>query len=467
MNYQREIEQYFQDKSGTLADLTCRLCAIPSVKGAPAPDAPFGPEVARCLDEALRLAGELELEAKNYDGYVGTVDLNGGETALHILAHLDVVGPGDGWTVTEPFRPVLKDGLLYGRGVADDKGPAAAALLAMKAVKDLGLPLSRNVRLILGTDEESGSADLAYYYAREPYAPNAFTPDAEFPVIHIEKGSYKPAFSKTWPASTALPRVTALHGGFRINVLPGDAEATAAGLTAAQVSAAAEEMSGRTGVTFQLEDRLDSLRIHAHGTGAHAAEPETGNNAITALLALLGTLPLADCESTQALRALSELFPHGDSAGAALGIAQADEPSGALTVAFSLLEVTETGLEGRFDARTPLCASEDNCRQPAEAAFARYGFSCTGAMDPPHHTPADSPFVRTLLDCYEAHTGTAGFCLATGGGTYVHDIPGGVAFGPCMPGVQTNMHGPDERASLADLLTAAKIYAQAIGALCG
>lgn len=71
---------------------------------------------------------------------MGTVDLNDQETALHILGHLDVVDPGEGWTVTEAFVPKLVDGLLYGRGTDDDKGPVAAALLAMKAVKDLGIP---------------------------------------------------------------------------------------------------------------------------------------------------------------------------------------------------------------------------------------------------------------------------------------------------------------------------------------
>ena len=95
-----------------------------------------------------------------------------------------MVGEGTGWTVTEPYEPKEVDGMLYGRGTDDDKGPACAALLAMQAVKELGVPLKRNVRLLLGTDEESGSEDLAYYYGREPYAPYTFSPDAEFPLIN-------------------------------------------------------------------------------------------------------------------------------------------------------------------------------------------------------------------------------------------------------------------------------------------
>ena len=48
-------------------------------------------------------------------------------------------------------------------------------------------------------------------------------------------------------------------------------------------------------------------------------------------------------------------------------------------------------------------------------------------MDAPHHTPADSPLVKALLKCYEQYSGRKGECLAIGGGTYVHDIEGGVA----------------------------------------
>ena len=58
-------------------------------------------------------------------------------------------------------------------------------------------------------------------------------------------------------------------------------------------------------------------------------------------------------------------------------------------------------------------------------------------------------------------------CIAIGGGTYVHGIPGGVAFGASMPGFVSNLHGPDERVNVADLLTAAMIYTQVILDVCG
>ena len=466
--YEQQIHSYFDDpaRRAQLVEAVSRLVRVRSVREEPQPGMPFGPGPAAALREALDLAGELGFAVRNYENYVGAVDLNGGDTALHILCHLDVVGEGTGWTVTEPYAPKEVDGMLYGRGTDDDKGPAVAALLAMQAVRELGVPLKRNVRLLLGTDEESGSEDIAYYYSKEPYAPYTFSPDAEFPLINIEKGNYKPVFTKTWEAETATPRVKELHGGFRINVVPPEAECLIAGLSAGAAQPYCDRAAAATGAAFELREEGEDLRVLCHGTGAHASTPAEGCNAITALLALLAELPLAKVGSTAAFRALHALFPHGDTEGKALGIAQADEISGALSLAFSLLEAGPTGLSGQFDSRVPICGTQENCQKTAEAAFAKFGFAAEGGMDAPHHTPADTPFIKTLLSCYERYTGNRGECLAIGGGTYVHHIPGGVAFGCAMPGFNGNMHGADEHTSIADLLTSAKIFTQAIIELC-
>ena len=466
--YQEQINAYFDDpaRRQQLMEMISRLVRIRSVREEAQPGMPFGPGPAAALAEGLRLAEELGFATKNYDNYVGAVDMNDLETQLHILCHLDVVGEGTGWTVTEPYEPIEVDGMLYGRGTDDDKGPAVAALLAMQAVRDLGVPLKKNVRLLLGTDEESGSGDIAYYYSKEPYAPCTFSPDGEFPVINLEKGSYKPVFTKTWAAESATPRVKEFHGGFRINVLPPEAECLVAGLSAEAAQPYCDKAAAETGVTYVLTQRGDDLHILCKGKGAHASTPEEGVNAITGLIHLLCMLPLAKVGSTAALHALNALFPHGDSAGKALGIAQADEMSGPLTLAFSLLELNDTGLSGQFDSRVPVCANEDNCKAMAEAAFTKFGFAAEGGMQEPHYTPADTPLVSTLLKCYEQYSGRKGECLAIGGGTYVHDIPGGVAFGCAMPGFNGNMHGADEHTCIADQLTAAKIFTQAIIDLC-
>ncbi len=468
--YEAEINAYF-DRPEAREDLVAaisRLVAVKSVKGERVPGQPFGPGPAAALDEALKLAGEWGFSTGDVDHYVGTADLNGKETRLHILAHLDVVGEGKGWN-TDPYTCVEKDGMLYGRGVSDDKGPLVCALLAMKAVRELGLPLSANARLIMGTDEESGSSDIAYYYSKHPYAPMSFTPDADFPVVNVEKGHYHPSFGASWAAETALPRVTGMTGGFRTNVVPPEAACSIAGLTAEQVRPAADETARATGASFTCEDGAEGVRIHCAGRNAHAASPDDGCNAIAALLELLDKLPLAACESTRALKGMHALFPFGDNRGAALGIAQENEESGPLTLNLALITLDGAGFQAKFDVRFPSCATQANCQEVCEKSLARCGIRVTAdpEMTQVHRVAGDSELVRTLLECYENVTGVTGAKPTyMGGGTYVHNIPGGVAFGGTFPGFDPKMHSPNEQASVELHLKACKIYAQAIARLC-
>jgi succinyl-diaminopimelate desuccinylase len=447
-----------------ISDIT-RLVAIKSVTGDAAPGLPFGEGPARALDEALALCAEYGFRTKNYDHYVGTAHLNERKTALDILVHLDVVGEGEGWS-EDPYKASVKGDTLYGRGTDDDKGPAVAVLYAMRAVKESGIALSCSTRLILGTDEESGSRDLEHFFSVESSAPHTFTPDGAFPVYNTEKGGYKPLFKKTWEPQTSLPRVSSFSGGYRINVLPADAEAVVLGMPPEELQRICSLAAEDCGVTCTYTKTEQGVRIKATGKAAHAAMPEAGNNGLTALIKILNALPLADCPSTLALRQLQEVFPHSDTRGKAAGIAMKDEISGELTLAFSLLEMDENGIAGQFDSRVPLCANEENCKTVLVSRLGAMGFSVKGEMSPPHHTPADSPFIQTLLKCYERQTGNKGACLSMGGGTYVHDIEGGVAFGASMPGFQSNLHSANEHVSVTDLLTACKIFAHVIIEMC-
>ena len=78
---------------------------------------------------------------------------------LWILTHLDVVPPGDlsKWTVTEPFKPVVKDGKVYGRGSEDNGQSLVASLYAVKAMMNLGIRPKRTIILAFVSDEETGS----------------------------------------------------------------------------------------------------------------------------------------------------------------------------------------------------------------------------------------------------------------------------------------------------------------------
>ena len=105
--------------------------------------------------EIMRLEGRTPLIFMEIPGEIN-------ETVL-LYGHLDKQPEMTGWHEDlHPWKPVLKDGRLYGRGAADDGYSAYASLTAISALQKQGLPIPRCV-LIIEACEESGSYDLPYY----------------------------------------------------------------------------------------------------------------------------------------------------------------------------------------------------------------------------------------------------------------------------------------------------------------
>ena len=328
--YQKQIEQWVEAHRRELIEDIKTLVRIRSDKGDALPGKPYGEGPAAALDQALRIAESYGFRVKNYDNYVGTVDfLPENDHHLDILSHLDVVPVADGWTVTAPFDPVERDGRLYGRGTADDKGPSIAALYAARCVRELGIPLRHNVRLIWGCDEECGSSDIEHYFRLEPQAQYTFTPDAEFPLINLEKGGLNGTITGEYEKTDTLPRVCSIDAGLKINVVPDQCRMVIEGMRKGVAEIYCASAKEKTGVSFRVRDLGENrIEIQAQGTGAHAASPEMGNNAITATLELVSLMHFPASEQNEKLCALSKLLPHGDFLGEGLGVAMSDEISG-------------------------------------------------------------------------------------------------------------------------------------------
>ena len=150
MDFKAKIKE---DRESLVEDIK-RLVSINSVEGAPKEGMPFGEGAAKALNCFLSMAEEMGFVVQNFDNYAGHVDFGEGEEVVGILGHMDVVPCGDGW-VCDPFCPEVIDGKLYGRGVLDNKGPMAVCLHALKILKDMGVPLKKKVRLIIGANEET------------------------------------------------------------------------------------------------------------------------------------------------------------------------------------------------------------------------------------------------------------------------------------------------------------------------
>ena len=68
-------------------------------------------------------------------------------------AHIDTVGPGEGWT-RDPFGGWIEGDYIYGRGASDDKGSVVAQLVGVKALVESNLPLAGEVILTFVVNEE-------------------------------------------------------------------------------------------------------------------------------------------------------------------------------------------------------------------------------------------------------------------------------------------------------------------------
>ncbi len=397
MNYEKLDALIDSRRDEYLRDLA-RWLSVPSVQGEAEAGAPFGRENRRMLEMALEDAEAYGFEVRNIDGYAGDITMGDGEKTMGILAHLDVVPAGEGWTA-EPFGLTVRDGAMYGRGVVDDKGPALAALYAMRAVRDAGIELADRVRLILGCDEETGMTDMKYYNAHTKSPDYGFSPDAEFPVINIEKGRLHIGLLAEGGEEGARIPVYAIEAGERPNVVPGIARAVVGteNVPLVNLRAALEKINTRTPFKLRAADLGGNrAEITAEGTSAHASTPDIGVNAAGMLLIALKELG-AGGKSARAIAALAEKIGFsGDGAG--IGIAQRDELSGPLTCNLGILRYDGAELEAQLDIRYPICADEDDMCKNIAASVADAGIAASRLSGHgPHHVPADHKVVRGLI----------------------------------------------------------------------
>ncbi len=464
---QLKISKYIDDHVGQMVSDLSALIAIPSVKGEPKEGMPFGEENAKVLAKMLEIAEKYGFSTVNHENYVGTIDFDRTkELGLGVLAHLDVVPEGTGWT-NPPYTMTLSGGKLYGRGVADDKGPAIAVLYALRAIRDCGYQLSKNVRFIVGCDEESGSSDLVYYRKKEKLPPYVFTPDGSYPVINLERGRVAGKVTRTYTASEEGKTILSAKGGTVINAVPDRAYATVKGFDPSEIEFAKKRVPSEIVIEY-LAREDGTIDITAKGKAAHASQPEGGKNAITALMILLGSLATDDVTGP-IFGSLSELYRYGETDGETVGIKASDEKSGALTFVLSKMSFENGEFAGEFDIRFPICESSASVREKMEKTLATEGPGLTIAEwkgVEPHYTDENSEFVQKLLTVYHEMTQKKAFCISIGGGTYVHEIEGGVAFGAEFLGDDSRMHGADEFMTLEKLILNTKIFAEAILRIC-
>ncbi len=450
MVFGNRILDYWEDIRKDLATLV----AIPSVCGPACGVYPYGKEPARALDTALSLARSHGLETQNVDYYAGHAQYGEGEENAVVMAHLDVVPAGEGWD-TDPFQMTEADGMLYGRGVSDNKGPAVIALHCLRALKDAGVKGHRKLRVVFGSGEEIGMDDMKHYFAKAQHPTMGFTPDGRYGICHCEKGLLR--FRVTGPASPVLQRFEA---GTVVNAVPYKAEALlrCSSQEANALSLAAKNMAEGS---FIFEERPEGLYVHSQGKAAHASSPENGSNAASLLIELLYTV---FGENLGPLFSWIHESVGMSYDGSLYGVSCRDEVSGPLTFNLGLVHGDTESAEFSVDIRYPATAKGREIVRTLEERTRAAGLAFhLISDDEPLYLPQESPLIRLLTGSYEDVTGNPCTLYSMGGGTYARQMFGkGVAFGASFPGFSSHAHDCNERASIENLKLHAQICLEAM-----
>ncbi len=451
-----DMEKVIASNEKRLLEATGEILRIKSVKSAPLPNMPFGKGPAQALEYALALADSFGLKTKNLENYAGWAQWGEGDEMIGILVHLDVVPEGSGWTFS-PYGGEIHEDKMYGRGAIDDKGPAMAALFALKSLKDAGIKLNRRVRVIFGTDEESDCECMEYYLTHDEAPTMGFSPDANYPIINGEKGILTFSFTTSFPVGEGESgiKVLSLKGGHRPNMVPDYAEAHLLG-DKDEIQNVVKSIGERISGDFEIEHGNGKTIIKSHGVSAHGSTPEKGKNAAMLLAKLLGEMKIAESQQ-DFIRFINDMMGL-DTTGKALGVNFEDEISGSLSFNVGIVELDQSEATVTVNIRYPIkFKGEQILRQIRENT--PDSISIVNVSDnKPHYVPEDNPMIKELKEAYEKITGKQAYCFSIGGGTYARMFNNCVAFGPTFPGKPDLAHQKDEYIEVKDLLQNLRSY---------
>ena len=451
------IDRYVDEhRDQIIADLD-RLVRIPSVSkpGSPEPE-PFGPDCARVLDEAIALAQENGMSAKNYDNWYGLAVRGEGPHTVGIFSHLDVVEVGDDWTFP-PFQVTEKDGWLFGRGVADDKIAAILGIYTAKALDELDLAHGLKLVLYLGVSEEKGMTDLDRYLREHEQPEFNLVPDYKFPGSIGETGVLKFKLK----TSRHFTHLSALRGGEPGKRLPLEASVIYSGLEGGRLLTLAEN---RENITAVQEDK--AVRLIAKGRPETSWNTRDSINALEVLTAFLRDSGVLSGEDRALMDILADMV--GSAQGECFGIDRESALFGNTKCTCQIAEETEEGLLLSFDVRYPFEITGEEIQSGVAAYGAKNGFSLTDVNDTsPWLLDEADPRLDILCRCWNEVSGREDK-LGVGGGTYARKLKNAVSYGPkdlmkCpfLPAGHGEIHSPDETRSVDSILNAVKVYIRA------
>lgn len=432
------------------------LVKIKSVEENPLNEMPFGEGLFKALDYTLKLAHNMGFKTKSIDNFVGYAEYGEGEEMIAVLGHLDVVPEGDGWKYP-PYAAEIHDNKIYGRGTIDNKGPLIGALYALKALKELKLPINKRIRIIFGTNEETGSKCIKYYLDKGGEIPSAgFTPDAEYPIINGEKGIITCKYERDICVYGDI-KIKSIQGGIAPNVVPDYAEAV---ISAPKDKLKFIKEQALEKNEFEIEDGQD-LKIKSYGISAHGSTPEKGKNAISDLLILLGEFSIKG-DMGEFISFINK-YINTEVNGQSLGVYMEDDISGKFILNLGTIQGDDNKISFELNMRYPVTKNYEDFKHVLDEKFREGKLNQVYLRHKKSlYVSPETDFIKKLQKVYETKTGDTADLISIGGGTYAKAMPNVVAFGPIFKGQEMVEHKPNEYIEIGHLVKNAQIMAEAM-----
>ena len=451
MTLKEKVYAYKDDIISTLTELV----HYNSVQGEASEEFPFGEVPAACLKRALEIMEEHGLKTTNLDNYIGYGEIGEGEQLVGVLGHLDVVPAGEGWD-SDPFVVVEKDGKLYGRGTSDDKGGVTASLFALQILQDDGYKFKKRVRLVTGTNEETGSRCLAHYVEKEGHFDLGFTPDANFPGVYGEKGMIAASFAEK------NSQIISINGGLASNVVCNKC-VTVLPKDFCDFEKVQEYVDQNEKLSVVFKESDGNIEMTMNGVSAHASMPYLGVNAISHTFAALAYGGSRDV-LVEKYNALIGTATDGSNCDV-----KYEDKYGELTFNNGIIRTADDHtISGTIDIRTGLLVESEVLAERMQKAFDAKDFHLEvhGCVKPLFYDP-NSPMVQAMVKAYRDVTGDYETQPMTiGGGTYAKGINNCIGFGCEFAGDDNHIHDANEFVKIEDLLLQVEIYYEAIKNLC-
>lgn len=461
IDFKQEVLNHKEDLLKDLFD----LLSVRSILGTDiTEETPFGSGPREALDLILSFGKRDGYKTKLVENKAGHIEVGEGEELFGILGHVDVVPVVEADWTSHPFKPEIRDGKIFARGSLDDKGPTMAAYYAVKLLDKLGVKWNKRVRVIVGSDEETGFRCVEAYFKHEEQPASGFTPDAMFPLVYAEKAraTFDHKLKFVDEDGDYNYKLVKFNGGQVLNMVIASAKAELVG-EVADIKEKFEKFLKQEKLEGEVEVE-NTIKLTLKGKAAHGSTPQYGINGATKLAEFLSTLGL-DNNGKNFVNYIVEKLAN-DPFGEKLGINYADDEMGEATYNYGILE---------YDLERKIGVVSTDCRHPKKFDLVKrlnginvdnIDIEVTSTKEA-HYVPKDDELVTTLMDVYRKHTGdTKNDAFVLGGGTYARCLKKGVAFGLLFPGKEDTMHQANEYLEVEDLLLATAIYAEGIYKLC-